>query len=391
MRRLKLLAFVLMLVVMVSGCGSSLEQLEEKVVMQQESETVSTPDETADTEPEAEAEEEEVLESESEPEPEPEPADDAIFSADEYLAVRPNEIGHVMVVMYHGILNNPPYHRTKEDFLKDLAFMYEHGYYLVSVSDFMDMAMDVPVGKTPIVLTFDDGLSSTFNLIETDHGLVVDPESAIGLLESFAAEHPDFGKTATLFIHVSGNFKGAGTEAERLKWLVDNGYELGNHSATHEDLSVLGSAALQRAIGRVNQSIAGMLPGYTIDTMTYPFGKRPQSELLPVFADGSYEGIDYHYRVGFREGPSATFRVPLHVKYDPLNAPRVRGSEGDIQDLWWFLDYYETNMDYRYVSDGNEKRLSIPADSKEWVDASKANGSEIYYYDTETGEQVLPD
>lgn len=329
----------------------------------------------------------EAVEEEPEEEPVEEPKAAGLASAEEYLAARPNELGHVMVVMYHGILDNPPYHRTREDFLKDLAYLYEHGYYLVPLSDFLEMDMDVPAGKTPIVLTFDDGLSTTFNLVEGPEGPAADPESAIGLLEGFVAEHPDFGKAASLFIHVSGNFEGGGTESQRLQWLVDNGYELGNHSATHENLSKLDAAGLQKAIGRVNESVAAMLPGYVIDTMTYPFGIRPQDQLLPLFENGSWNGVDYGFRIGFREGPSAPFRVPLHVKYDHLNAPRVRGSEGEVQDLWWFLDYYEKNPGYRYISDGNPDRLSMPVEEYQWVDKSFQASGTIYLYDPATGEQ----
>ena len=38
----------------------------------------------------------------------------------DYEALGVNEMGHIMVVMYHGIKDNPPYHRTKDNFIKDM-------------------------------------------------------------------------------------------------------------------------------------------------------------------------------------------------------------------------------------------------------------------------------
>jgi hypothetical protein len=58
----------------------------------------------------------------------------------------------------------------------------------------------LPVGTTPIVLTFDDSSPGQFRYIQQNGVLAIDPKSAIGILEAFTREHPDFGRAATFFV-----------------------------------------------------------------------------------------------------------------------------------------------------------------------------------------------
>lgn len=304
------------------------------------------------------------------------------LTVEDYQTLAINEQGHIMVVMYHGILDNPPYHRVKEDFIKDLTFMYEHNYRLVSMSDYLNGTIGVEAGMTPIVLTFDDGLTSTFSLIDSEEGLTVDPESAIGLLESFAEAHPDFGREASLYIHANDwNFEGEGTPQERLNWLIDHGYEIGNHSNTHANFKTLDASGLLKEIGEVDKYIATVLPGYDMFAMTYPFGVRPSEGLLSTIYEGNYEGFDLDYRVAFREGPSGTFYPPVHIKFSPYNAPRVRGSEGEVQDMWWFFEHYEANAHQKYVSDGRSDTLVVPLGKESNISPSMVEKFELITYE----------
>ena len=280
-----------------------------------------------------------------------------------------NELGQVMVIMYHGIKDQPPYHRLAEDFIKDLNYLYEHNYYLVSLRSFVDGRMDVPYGKTPVVLTFDDGLASTFSLIEDEEAnLVVNQETAIGMLEAFCLEHPDFGRGGALFFHnVSWSFNGAGSDLERYQWLMDHGYEMGNHTANHAKLSQLDAAGVTKELGLVNKYLLDLFPEYDLFAITYPYGIRPKEEDRHVMWDGVYEGYNLDYEIAFREAPSRTFYAPTDIRYDYYNAPRVRGSEGAEQDLWWFFEYYEKHPEYRYYSDGDMDTIVVPIGSAENV------------------------
>ena len=304
------------------------------------------------------------------------------MSVTDYQALGVNELGHIMVVMYHGIKDNPPYHRLKEDFIKDLTFMYDHNYRPISLSDYLSGHIDIEAGMTPIVLTFDDGLPTTFSLTKGDEGLAVTEDTAVALMEGFALDHPDFGKEASFYIHSSiRNFKGDGHDKSNLKWLVDHGYEIGNHSDTHANFKKLGKEALVKEVGSVFLFVDGLLPEYEIIGMTYPFGARPSDDLLYVISEGgTYKGYDFDLDVAFREGPSGIFYPPMHKKFSPYNAPRVRGSEGEVQDLWWFFEYYEANPEKRYISDGNPETLVIPESMGDQLGEDVLNQLEVIVY-----------
>lgn len=300
----------------------------------------------------------------------------------DYDQVKPNELGNILVVMYHGIMDNPPYQRTAENFIKDLQYMYDHGYRPISIRDYVDNHITVEPGLTPIVLTFDDGLSSTFHLIKENGELVPDPNSAVGLMEQFAKDHSDFGKAAVFYINGGEIFEGEGTVKDRLEWLVDHGYDVSNHTQTHVNLGekTMTAETVQKEIGTVDQLIKEVLPNYQVDTFAYPFGSRPDDALKPLIEMGSYNGQEYTYKVAFREGFSGPF-VPLyHVQADPMNQPRVRGNEGADWDLWFAFQYYEDHPEYRFISDGNPNRIAVPEGSEDKINQDKVKDKEIYVY-----------
>ena len=70
-----------------------------------------------------------------------------------------NENGKIMVLMYHKFAkeSSDGWTRSLSDFKKDLELLYEKNYYPINMSDYIEGKIDVPYGKTPVVLTFDDG------------------------------------------------------------------------------------------------------------------------------------------------------------------------------------------------------------------------------------------
>lgn len=305
----------------------------------------------------------------------------------DYQKVRPNELGHIMIIMYHGIVeSNPPspYQRTVEGLKEDLKYLYENGYRPISMRDYIDNNISVEAGCTPVILTFDDGISSSFSLIEENGELKPTPDSAVDIMNRFYEEHPDFGRHAVFYINGDNDpFAGAGTFKERVEYLINNGYEVSNHTYSHAHLSKLGAEEIQEQIGKVDQMIKEALPGYILDSFSYPFGERPKEELRHLIEKGSYNSKEYSYKIGLREGPSGPF-VPInHIKFDPLNVPRVRGSRGEEGDLGWYLEYYEKHPEYRYISDGNPNRIAIPKSEEENVNKDSLGDKELYVYTIE--------
>ncbi|NLK20697.1 MAG: polysaccharide deacetylase family protein [Epulopiscium sp.] len=333
-----------------------------------------------------ETEREQIKEPKTESEKKQEELKEQVKKID-YQKVKPNELGHIMIIMYHGLVEeNPPspYQRRIEDFKKDLNYLYDNGYRLISMKDYINNNISVEAGYTPIIITFDDGISTSFSLTDEDGKLSPTPNSAVDIMNKFCNEHPDFGKNAIFYINGDNDpFAGDGSFEERVKYLTDNGYEVSSHTYSHAHLSKLDKGGIQEQLGKADKMIKDALPGYIADSFAYPFGERPKEELRYLIKEGIYEGEEYGYKIALREGPSGPFYPPYHIKFDSLNVPRVRGSEGEEGDLWWYLKYYEEYPHYRYISDGNPNRIAVTEGNEKNVNMESLNGKELYVYTIE--------
>lgn len=290
-------------------------------------------------------------------------------SVDEIIETyKPDELGDIPVIMYHAVCENPPsvYQRSVEGFKEDLLYMYEHNFRTISCTDYVNYNINVEAGMTPIVLTFDDGDYRSFALMRDENGnLVPEEDCAIDLMEKFYKEHNDFGKNAILFINGhNSTFLGKDktiTLEERINWLLDNGYEVSNHTDTHINLKSASINDIMKNLGKVDQLIKGIRSDVKLEAIAYPFGAKPSSENGKYVLNGTYNEIEYSYKVGFREGPSkARFYPVIHIDFEPLNAPRLRGNKGEVGDMHSYFESYEKNPSLRYVSDGNPNRIVIP-------------------------------
>ena len=74
---------------------------------------------------------------------------------------------------------------------------------MIRLDDYVKGIIDVELGYSPIILTFDDGNENNFKVIKknSDGTLEFDPNSAIGVLETIKKKHPDMNVTATFFLN----------------------------------------------------------------------------------------------------------------------------------------------------------------------------------------------
>ena len=181
-----------------------------------------------------------------------------------YQELKVNELGDVPIMMYHGIHNitdneytggnvdKDGYQRTKEAFIEDLEFYYNSGYRMIRLQDYVNGIIDVEAGLSPIILTFDDGLENNIKVTGLDENgnIIIDPNSAVGVLEDFKKKYPDFNVTATFFVN-GGLFQQSEYNEKILNWLVDNGYDIGNHSYSHADFTTISKEKSVQEIGSV--------------------------------------------------------------------------------------------------------------------------------------------
>ncbi len=275
-------------------------------------------------------------------------------------ASRADELGAVPVLMFHQVRAHPgAYDLTPRQFRDWLARIYGDGYVPITAGDLVDGKIDVPAGKSPIVLTFDD---STNNQISFRPDGSVDPNSAVGIMQSFAKAHPDFHPTATFYV-IRTPFTGSGKPSnDVLRWLVAHGYELGDHTYDHIQLgkSTLSDVDVQREIVKGAQVIHAAIPGYRIKTMALPDGSIPKTESLATH--GSWGGESYGFAAAFNSGAepdvspySAKFQTTVLPRIAVLQDPNVKfGAD-------WWITYYEQHPNERFISDGDPSKVTFPS------------------------------
>ena len=257
------------------------------------------------------------------------------------------------------------YKNTLDTFRSQLQYLYDHDLRPVTAAEYADSSFPIPAGTAPVVLTFDD--SSPNHFAWAADGVSPDPDSVVGILEEFAATHDDWRATAVFAI----NWPPFGTTdpdaiQAKLQYLVDNGYEISNHTMTHANLSDLDPQAAQDEMAGIVANVQELVPDAPVTTLTLPFGIRPADDALAIDGTGS-EGTTYHHDLVFEVGwqPDSS---PNHVDYDPTSVMRVpaHGPWGpDDLDWWDWVDWLDNEPNRKFISDGDPATVTYPAGFEE--------------------------
>lgn len=303
-----------------------------------------------------------------------------------------NELGTVPIMMYHGIINKPSsetgntggnvdkdgYNRTAEAFREDLEFYYKNNYRMVRLVDYVNGKIDVEYQKSPIVLTFDDGNDNNLkvNGLDSNGNIIIDENCAVGILESFKKKYPDYKVTATFFVN-STLFNQDEYNDKILKWLVDNGYDVGNHTENHLDIKKSTKEQVQKEIVTVYNQLEEIIPNKYVNIIALPFGSpySKEHDNFKYVLNSTYENKTYETIAALRVGwePEVS---PFHKDFDKTFLKRVRAydNNGKDFDIKMSFDMLENK---RYISDGNVNTIVTSQNNKSII--SDTNLEVIYY------------
>lgn len=285
------------------------------------------------------------------PTPEPAPAPPYYAGA--------NELGRVMVLMYHRIAYpEQRYQRTPDNFRGDLQKLYERGYYPVNFVDLLRGLPEVPPAKKPIVLSFDDSDITQFYVLPDG---TIDADSALGILLNFHNQHPvDWPSRATFFVlgnDTNNHYRIFGQSEwaeQKLQMLVSLGMEVGSHSVSHADLSVATAERIYWELAISQHVIEKLIPGYEVQSLSVPYGGFPFD--VGFLKSGQWGEYSYTYagNAAAWGGPAVS---PFDSAFDPYRVPRLEVTATSL-DHW--LAYFDQNPHDYYVSDGDPVLITVP-------------------------------
>lgn len=337
----------------------------------------------------------------------PKPKAPARISDADIAKYKPDESGAVMVVMYHrfnaGEADND-LNRRPQTFRRDLETMLARGYYPVNALDLVENKMDVPIGKTPIVLTFDDALPSQMRLVTGRDGQPhIDPDCAAGIMETFHKAHPnDWPLRGTFFVlpregKGTDPFGQAESVGDKFAYLTKGGYEIANHTSTHSNMRGMTPDKVRWELGTAVADIKQIAPDAQMKTFALPYGKLPRSDAArQALLSGAQGNSSYKHEAIFlaawRPVLSPVTKADKKLAqggtfclFDTTRLERVKPDPRQAKlpgTLEYWMKYFDANKTLRYISDGNIQFVSVPAARKSAIDPAriKAQGKTLQVY-----------
>ncbi|MBB6052751.1 polysaccharide deacetylase family protein [Armatimonas rosea] len=299
--------------------------------------------------------------------------------------LKANEIGRIPIVMYHSI-DEPG---TKYDahglnihgetFRKHLTMMAKAGWYPMNARDIYipEKLQAVPAGMTPVGLTFDDARGSQFRYKKDG---TIDPNCIVGILESFHKKYGEKWPRAGTFFALPKSsynptpFWQAGLEKKKCQWLVDNGYELSNHSFAHKFMTPMNAAQVREAVWGCVRDIRKLAPSATMDTFCVPYGAYPKDkstwDVILKDPQGQYKNL-----VAFKAWGDESY-APGDKRFDPRIVDRIGVDNGYFEAVYARL----TKSGKLYVSDGDPATMTVPRSWQDYVSAHRPGDLPVTFY-----------
>jgi hypothetical protein len=277
------------------------------------------------------------------------------MTADYARTIGANEMGQILVLAYEQI-GTPESDgvRSPDNFRKDLALLKSDGFYPITASDLVTGNIDIPAGKSPVLITFDGSTAGQYRILDDQS---IDPDSAVGIMQA-AAEAGGWTSKATFFCLTSKDhvlFGQSDSQQEKLRNLVEWGYEIGSHTSSNVNLKNLPEAQVIEQLGGSSKTLSKLIgPAYSVTSLSLPGDGYPANE--SILSRGVYSGFTYTYTAVLANGSTMT-PSPFSTGFSPLHIVRLKVT-GDA--LSKALDNFKKHPELKYISDGDPTTVSAP-------------------------------
>jgi hypothetical protein len=263
--------------------------------------------------------------------------------------------------MYHRFDPRPGgtayrYTTSLADFDQHLSALYEAGFSLVSLDDWLRGNIHLQAGRRPLIITIDDLFyADQISLDETGQPA---PYSGIGRLWAFAQEHPQFNFKVALFYNlgdkgyanqyangvftVQSGWREARTHA--IAWCIEHGALPMNHFYEHPYLNQLSpdeiqwqleenDTALRDALASIGrEDLIKLLP----NILALPYVVSPDTEAgqQVLYDYTNPEGAPVAAIVkGDNAGGAKRFQAPFSHAFNRWEVPRISASTQAVADI----------------------------------------------------------
>lgn len=183
------------------------------------------------------------------------------------------------ILCYHHVSPEPGMYSVSPRRLEsDLIRLAEEGFYLVTPEDLDNGLMQVPAGRRPVMVTFDDGWRDNMCYAAGDPASL-DPFCALAVMERVSESHPELGRGAVFYISWDKvPFGDKGLVESKLNRLLDMGYSIGNHTLYHASFAGLArdrwDHTVNGALDRFHRNLG--LRSRSVSSLSYPGGGLPK-------------------------------------------------------------------------------------------------------------------
>lgn len=273
------------------------------------------------------------------------------------------------VILYHRFLplDAKESNRTKitlADFQTQIQDLYDAGYSLVPLNQWLSGDIQVPTGRRPLIFTMDDLFFADQIFLEADG--TPSQRSGLGLLWAFSQQHPDFGFSGALFYNLGDKYYAnlktptwflvsdgwQDALANAIVWCIEHHFIPYNHTYMHSMLDTLEAPAIKDDLARNDiemrkllarahrEDLVSALDNY----IALPYGVWPVSkglkEFMLAYRDpenrpvGAVLEAGYYYQKLYLAAPFETGFDPYHIPRITTNTKKSIAFLRDNRDLF---------------------------------------------------------
>jgi peptidoglycan/xylan/chitin deacetylase (PgdA/CDA1 family) len=178
---------------------------------------------------------------------------------------------------------------------------------------------------------------------------------------------------------------------DKIAWLLDNGYEVGNHTLNHQSLYNVEDDVFRSEIGGAIQALQEHDPRVEANIIAMTFGDYPDLETRANQREWLRNGFEYDGEtvqlIGALMVGAEPAYSPVSTEWDPVFIARIQsGTQNEYGYTAYWFDRFEEAPWSLYRSDGNPATITVPEDLPATMDGTlnvdriEADGLELIRY-----------